>query len=264
MNKTLLRRSVFNIRMLIVVIAVSIIYFYELYVDEGFFIIDWSGMHKDTDILNLLIVAFTLSVFPTTAGLFPGIPYSFSLLEERNCGFMRYELQRMPVLQYIWKKILFSGIAGACSMLFPYVILMISISIAGAPVSESSHPNIMETQIWGDILYTWGGYLVVLLKGILLALFGIFWAEISLFISLFVRNRYMALVMPFLLYQMCWLIDIGDGRWRGFNPVYMIDSNFQKSEMSLFQPFMIFVIYIIAVCVLCIYIFKEHVKRGSI
>ena len=50
MNKTLLRRSIFNIRMLMVVVVVCAIYFYELYVDEGFFIIDFSKAHKNTDI----------------------------------------------------------------------------------------------------------------------------------------------------------------------------------------------------------------------
>lgn len=264
MNKTLLRRSVFNIKMLMVVVVVSVVYFYELYVDEGFLIIDWSNAHENIDFLNLLVVAFALSVLPTTAGMFPAIPYSFSLLEERNCGFMRYELQRMSALQYIWKKIFFSGIAGGCTMLLPYIILMISLCTAGAPVSENSHPSMMETQIWGDILYKWDGYLVVILKGLLLVLFGILWAELALLTSLFIKNRYMAFVMPFLLYQMCWLIDIGNDWWRAFNPVYMIDSNFEASAMKLSQPFIIFIIYIIGVCVLCAYVFKEQVKHGNI
>lgn len=264
MNKILLRRSVFNLRMLIVVVIVSMIYFLELYVNEGFFIIDWSSTPRNTDILSLLLVAFTLSVMPTTAGIFPGIPYSFSLLEERNCGFIRYELQRMSVMQYIWRKVFFSGIAGACSMLFPYIILMFSICLVGTPVSESIHPNIMELQIWGDILYIWGGFLVLLLKGLLLTLFGILWAELSLFISLFIRNRYIAFTIPFLFYQICWLVEIGNGKWRVFNPVYIIDSNFQLSEVMLVQPFMVFTIYITIVCVLCVYVFKEQVKNGYI
>lgn len=264
MNKMLLRRSVFNIRMFIVVVAASMIYYYELYIDEGFFIIDFNHVERNIDYLSMLLFTFALSVMPTTAGLFPGIPFSFSLLEERNSGFMRYELQRMSAGKYIWKKVLFSGIAGACSMLFPYIFLMASICNAGKPVSESLYPTVMEPQIWGEILFVWDGYLVILLKGFLLALFGMLWAEVALLLSLFVRNRYIAFTMPFLLYQICWLADMGGGRWGKFSPVFLIDSNYSASEMPLVQPFLVFIGYIIVVCVLCTYVFKEQVKRGKI
>lgn len=107
MNKMMLRRSIINIRMLFAVIIVSVIYIYELYANGMFMSGSIYNAEGTVDILGLLIIAFAFSIMPTTAGLFPGIPYSFSLLEERNSGFMRYELLRMSPMRYIRKKYCF-------------------------------------------------------------------------------------------------------------------------------------------------------------
>ena len=263
MNRTLLRRSVLNTRMLVVILIVVAIYFHELFVNENFFGTDWSR-NQTMDILELHLDVFALSFFSITAGMFPGIPYGFSLLEEKNSGYLKYQLSRMPVKNYIRKKIFFVGLSGAVSMLVPYLILMIPIGMAGVPTTEQVHPVIMEDMIWGSVLYVWDGYFVVFLKGILMVLFGILWAEVSLLISLFVRNKYVAFVLPFIVFELCWLLDPGGGALRILNPLYMIGSDFDAGTEPLILPFLLFMLYILIVSVLCGGIFRKQVKHGKI
>lgn len=138
--------------------------------------------------------------------------------------------------------------------------------MVGTPVRtmQAVQSTGMDTQIWKDVVFIWDGYFVILLKGILLVMFGVLWAELSLLVSMFVKNRYIAFVIPYLLYQLCWLLDIGGEKYRGLNPVYMIDSNAQASEMSIAQPFAVFVMYIIIVCIACIFVFRGLVKSEKI
>lgn len=262
MNRILLQRSVFNIKMLIVVLIVVTIYFHELFVNENFFGIDWS-QNQSVDVLELHMSVFALSFFSITAGMFPGIPYGFSLLEERNSGYLKYELSRMSTKRYIRKKIFFVGLSGVFTMAIPYIILMIPIGIAGVPTTKSVHPDIMEQLVWGKVLYIWGGYLVIVLKGILVILFGILWAEVSLLISLFVRNKYIAFVLPFIAFQLCWLLEPADGWLRMWNPLYMISFNFDATE-SLACPFLVFLIYIIIISINCEITFRRQVKNGKL
>lgn len=263
MNHVLFRRAVLNGRMLAVILVVVGIYFQELFINEGFFAVDWSR-NENVDILEMHLEVFAWSYFSITAGLFPGIPYGFSLLDERNSGYLKYELSRMPIDRYIRKKLFFTGLSGAFSMLVPYLILMLPISIAGIPATEQFHPFIMEDEIWGSILYVWGGYLVICLKGILIVLFGILWAELSLMISLFVRNRYIAFVLPFIVFELCWLLDPSNGSLRTWNPLYMLRSEFLVTEAPLVKPFVVFTLYILMVSVVCAVTFKRQVKNGKI
>ncbi|MGN0367633.1 MAG: hypothetical protein ACI4EK_02530 [Wujia sp.] len=234
---------------------------FELIFNEQFLQTDWAA-NETQDILDLAFTVMAFSFFTITAGLFPAFPYAFSLLEERNCGYLRYQLSRMSANQYIYKKLLFVGISGATAMGVPYVLLMCIIGRAGVLSSEELHPSIMEDMIWGDILLVGGGWLVLILKGILIVMFGILWAQVGLLVSLFVKNRYLAFVLPFVIYQFCWLAAPADGSLRIWNPVYMITSDFMSTEETLQQPFIIFTCYIMIVCVLVFTVFKRQVKHG--
>lgn len=261
MNRIWLRRSIFNLRMLVVVVIILVIYFHELFINENFFGIDWN-LNTTVDILELHLSVFAFSFFSITAGMFPGVPYGFSLLEERNSGYLRYELSRMSVDCYIWKKIFFVGISGAASMAIPYCILSVLIGMVGVPTTEAVHPDILESEIWGSILYIWDGYLVLFLHGVLIVLFGILWAELSLLISLFVRNKYIAFVLPFIIFELFWLLNREP--FTTINPMYMLRANFDARSSTLAQPFLLFVVYILMTMLFCVNVFRKQVKNGKI
>lgn len=261
MNAMMAKRCIFNLRMILVIMVVLGIFLFELIVNEQLLQRD-STFNTKYDILELQLSVMAFSFFTITAGLFPALPYAFSLLEERNCGYLRYQLTRMSANRYIWKKLFFVGLSGAVSLSVPYALLMCIIGWAGVPATQEKHPSIMDEKIWGDILLVGGGWLVLILKGVLIILFGILWAELGLLISLFVKNRYLAFVLPFVFYQFCWLADPADGSLRIWNPVYMITSDFSPSEETLQQPFILFACYIFIVCMFVVGVFKRQVKHG--
>lgn len=262
MDRDLLKRSVCNIRMVIVVLLIVALFFNEYFITGN---ILYSGWKRFTtyDIAAMVTDVLSTSYFTIIAGMIPGIPYGFSLLEERNSGFLRFQLSRMSVNQYIGKKICYVGLSGGLSMVLPYFVLLIPVSLLGAPTTEKVHYQIMEGIVGAKTLYTWNGYFYILLQGIVLFLFGITWAELSLLISLYVRNRYLAFVMPVIIYHVWWLFGSTKGYWQYINPIHMITYGYAERKLVT-HPFFVFGVYIMLLFLLIIATFRKQVRNGKI
>lgn len=239
MWKTLLRKSILNVRMLVTVLLGSGMmissFFYQNYVGPGRF-------NTGTDILTLYTVPFATSSFIIFCGVFPAIPYAYSFIEERNCGYLKFIQIRTSRKVYAAQKIFFTGLAGGAAMLFMGIIVFAWIDFIGVASTPQNHQPIFETLIWGPYMYTWGGRVVFIFKGILMFLFGVMWSELALMVSLIFKNKYVAYVLPFLLYELAWLL-IPDNR---FNPVFLVRGDF-GIEMPLGWPFGIDLIYILII-----------------
>lgn len=261
MNKILIKDSVLNLKMLGVIAVSCILFFVELFINEGFLGNDW-GRNTIIDVQTLLCNVFALSIYTQVVGLFPGIPYGFSLLQERNSGFLKFELLRMSAKRYIRAKIFYTGLSGALTTGIPYLILLIPVSYVGVNTTVQHHTMVLEELVWGPILYDWGGYFVIFLKGILLVLFGILWAEITLLISLSVKNKYIAFILPYILYELLFFLNWKEGILCAINPRYIIRYDMGMGY-PLFLPFLCFGIYILLSILLIEFIFKRQVQNGK-
>lgn len=260
MLRYMTKHAIFNKGMLLAAGIPIFMFYYELFAGQGFlYTIQSSGMYDNGVVLMLNV--FALSVYIIFAGMFPGIPYGFSLLEERNSGYIRFILQRISAKRYIVSKILTVGLSGAASTLIPYLVLVVPIRIltANSTIGYDSG-GFADLTIWEKVSTSCGDDMVFLLRGILLVLFGILWAEVTLLLSLFVRNKYIAFVMPFVLFQLLWIFF----KIRTLNPVYLIRSDFTVYEMSLFWPFMVFLIYIVLVIIGIYFVFRKQVRDEKI
>lgn len=63
-----------------------------------------------------------------------------------------------------------------------------------------------EDMNWGFYVGVWGGCFVLFMKLILIFLFGVFWAEVTLMLSLIIANKYIIFVLPTAAYLMMWMI----------------------------------------------------------
>lgn len=248
-----LRKAVFSWRMLAVIVVSSLLLYIELVEGKGIGRVDYS----QTANVAMLVEVFALAHYTSMAGLFPGIPYGFSFLEERNSGFIRLVLQRETPGRYIRQKIFCTGAAGAVATVVPYFLLLLPILFVTAPATaDNLCSSVVMDLTWGQIATVGGGGLMLFLKGLLLALFGILWGEVTLLVTMFVRNRYMAFVMPFVIFELLWLLfPIST-----LNPVFMIRSDFDRSE-SLVLPFVLFLIYIAVIIMIVCAVFKRKIKN---
>ena len=192
MKKMMLKRAILNVRMLFVIAVNFILLFLSLF-EYGIITVNDKTPSITYDILTMYTIPFAISSFIIFAGIFPGVPYAFSYLEERNSGYLKY-------IQ--------------------------------------------------------GGRFVLLLKAILLFLFGVMWAELALLFSNIFKNRYVAYVLPFLAYELMWLV-FPVGIW---NPVYLVRSDFGR-EVSVLIPYLVDIGYIAILCFMNMALMKRRGRR---
>lgn len=257
MTMTLLRRSLFNLRMLLAVALSAAILIYAL-ASMGYLRPEMFFAETGTDILSMYTIPFATSSFVIFAGIFPGLPYAYSYLEERNCGYLKFIQTRMPGKTYAAQKIFFTGLSGGMTMLIPAVIVFILLDMISQDTTPELYLSVMETKIWGPYMFIWGGRFVLFLKAILMFLFGVMWSELALLISLIVRNKYVALVLPFLFYEACWLLIPAQATV--FNPVFLVRSDFDL-PMPIWQPFLTDIVYIAILTAATGLLFRKRGKQ---
>lgn len=252
----LLKKSLINLKMLIVVILSFSVLFTALVISGYVLNPDLGGIQTGIDLLSTYTVPFAMSSFVVFAGVFPGIPYAYNYLEERNCGYLKFILIRTSRKKYAFQKIFFSGLSGGVSMLIPGIMIFILLDIISLDTTPTDHNAIFEQTMWFPYMYIWGGRLVLVFKAILMFLFGVMWSELALMMSLIFRNKYVAFVLPFLIYELCGiLVKVNE-----INPTFLIRSDYNLST-PIMQPYLIDILYILILCVINWYLFKRQEKK---
>ncbi len=241
------KRAILNVGMFFAIIMVFIILF------RTFITYDLFNIGKEMDVISLLTYPFAMSTFVPFACIFPVLPYAFTYLEEKNSGYYKYILMRCGVKKYIFNKIFFTGLSGGISLLIPFTFIFIIAGVCSQQVSTEFFPYMYIGKIWEPYLYIFGGKLVLFLRLILIFLFGVLWAEIALLISTIISNRYIVFVVPFVIYQISWMILPGI-----INPVILFRADFDQREyINIVSPFFVQCIFIVAI----IFILKSVLKK---
>lgn len=255
MKKMMLKRAILNVRMLFVIAVNFILLFLSLF-EYGIITVNDKTPSITYDILTMYTIPFAISSFIIFAGIFPGVPYAFSYLEERNSGYLKYIQIRINAEKYVKWKIFFSGLSGGVSIMIPGIMIFAVICLIGREVIPGENGHIFTQLMWEPYMYIWGGRFVLLLKAILLFLFGVMWAELALLFSNIFKNRYVAYVLPFLAYELMWLV-FPVGIW---NPVYLVRSDFGR-EVSVLIPYLVDIGYIAILCFMNMALMKRRGRR---
>lgn len=253
MNKILIKKSLLNLRMFGVVIVVLSIFIISLIVNKR---LDMS-FSTGTNLLEVYMSLFAFSPFVVFAGLFPGIPYAYSYLEECNSGYLKYIEIRMNRGMYRRQKIVYSGISGGISLAVPVLLIFFLLDYITCDVTGDCYPPAMLDKIWGPYILIWGGRFVLALKVVLVFLFGFMWAEVSLMCSLIFKNKYIAMIVPFILYEVTWLLF--NGRAAILTPISLVRSDFDNT-IPIWLPFLIDLGYILILSIANYFLFKRREK----
>jgi len=138
---------------------------------------------------------FLLSVFAV-------LPYSCSYYSEQKSGYIRSVVTRVGKTKYFLAKYISVLISGMAIILIPILVNFILVACF-IPAQKPEILNdlmlqVFSHQMWSSIFYT-KPLLYDLLFIALPALYAGIWATVSLAVSLFAKNRFVILFIPFIV-----------------------------------------------------------------
>lgn len=244
------RKSVLNLGMLLAVgITFGIMF-------RTFFTCQFFQNYKMIDIVTMHVMPMALSSYLPFACVFPMLPYGLTLIEEVNSGYDRLIIQRMGINNYIKNKIFFNTIAGGLAAFLPILLIFIGINILGTEVDKDNISDVFLTWIWSPVMLIWGGRFVLLIKLVLGFLFGAIWANVELMMAAVTKNKYASFVVPFVLYQACWLL-LPDF----INPAVLMRGDFFDNSVPIWYPIVVQIFFLMLIVCMCEWFMKRMYKE---
>lgn len=159
--------------------------------------------------------AFAASGFSPFAAVFPALAYASDFCEEYQSGYLRMVFSRMKPERYGRVRILSVALSGGVMMAIPIGLVCIIALQCGIPgVPKGSDEGMLDKMVMLTYIEKYGDWSVAAGKVILGFLFGCVWALVGLAFAVWIPNRYVALIAPFVLYESMWI---------GFNEIPLLN-----------------------------------------
>ena len=154
-------------------------------------------------IVNILAASGFIVFLP----VFPVLGYASNFCEEYESGYYRMMLSRMKPQKYAQVRIISVALSGGAIVAIPYLILCLAAVHTGVPVMTT---DVNTLRVDADlemvvIAQTYGVGVMVAVKVLLGFLFGAAWALVGLAFAVWMPNKYVSLIAPFVLYQSMWI-----------------------------------------------------------
>jgi hypothetical protein len=180
-------------------------------------------------LMQFLSVPLGTSDFTPFAAIFCVLPFSDSFCKDYNSGYLGLIVFRTGVKKFALQRCFTVILSGGCLMAVTmFITIVVCIGLANQPETAETTQFLSRT-IWArlGLVLKYRGIIHMVLRVLLAFIFGALWAIIGLTISVFITNRYVTYIAPFVLYQALWFLLEGSA----FNPVYMLrgDSNYLPS-----------------------------------
>lgn len=159
---------------------------------------------------------FQLTLFFMVLPILACIPYSGSCFVDHECGYQMHILTKSGKYHYYAAKCTAVYLSGGIAVLIPLVVNLIATAmIVPALIPEASSRTfpIFEHSMWSGLFYTHpfyytaGYFLLIFLYAGLFALWGIL-------ASFYLKNKYMVLLLPFIIYALAGFILSYTGNYK--------------------------------------------------
>jgi len=155
----------------------------------------------------ILFNIFGASGFGPFAALFPVLAYASNFCEEYRSGYYRMIFARMGPYRFGRIRIITVALSGGVMVAFPIFLACSLAFVFGMPgVPQGSDEGMLEGMVMLEYLTEYGDWSVVAGKTVLGFLFGCVWALVGLAFAVWIPNRYVSLLAPFVLYESMWLV----------------------------------------------------------
>lgn len=193
-----MKRAFLNIGFFIAVICLLAIFIHAIQIN-----INFEGSPSTYEIIS---VAMSLSGFSPFAAVFPVLAYSVSFCEEYCSGYLKMITVRTKWKCYGWIRIITTGLSGGTIIALPFtVVCAIGYLFGVHGVGGLKEGGLYYgTRMW-YYLEQYGDWYILVGKVILGFLFGFLWALVGMAFAVWSCNRYVALIAPFILYEIMWI-----------------------------------------------------------
>ena len=152
-------------------------------------------------IVNILAA----SGFTVFLPVFPVLGYASNFCGEYESGYYRLILSRMKPQKYAQVRIISVALSGGAIVAIPYLLICLAAIHCGVPEITSNTLRVDTDLEMVVIAQTYGVGVMVAAKVLLGFLFGAAWALIGLAFAVWMPNKYVSLIAPFVLYQSMWI-----------------------------------------------------------
>ena len=165
---------------------------------------------------------FHASAFSPFAAVFPVLAYAAAYCEEHNSGYLKMILHRTGYAGFLRVRAVTVACSGGMLIALPVTIVCLIVYIGGVPgLPTGSDSEILTGSKLIEAIIKYGDRYEVGGTIVLGILFGALWALVGFAFAVWIPNRYVSLLEPFILYDTLWLF-IGD---RSFNPVFLLSGD---------------------------------------
>ena len=152
-------------------------------------------------IVNILAASGFIVFLP----VFPVLGYASNFCGEYESGYYRLILSRMKPQKYAQVRIISVALSGGAIVAIPYLLLCLAAVHTGVPEITSNNLRVDPDLEMVVIAQTYGVGVMVAVKVLLGFLFGAAWALVGLAFAVWMPNKYVSLIAPFVLYQSMWI-----------------------------------------------------------
>ncbi len=155
---------------------------------------------------HILFNLFGASGFTPFAAVFPVLAYATNFCEEYHSGYYRMIFARMSPVRFGGLRIINVALSGGMMMAVPIAIACILAYTFGIPgVPRGSDEGLLDGTILITYVVKYGDWYIAAGKIMLGFLFGSVWALMGFMFAVWIPNRYVALIAPFVLYESMWI-----------------------------------------------------------
>ncbi len=207
-----LKRSFFNFGFVCGTVAVAFILLSAVVIG--------APLDRSRSSYYILYNVFGASGFTPFAAVFPVLAYATGFCEEYQSGYYRMIFARMSPVEFGRTRIVTVALSGGVMIALPIALACAMAYTFGVPgVPQGSDSNMLNDTVMLIYILKYGDWYIAVGKTILGFLFGSVWALVGFAFAVWIPNRYVALIAPFVLYETLWL---GLVKVRWLNPIYLL------------------------------------------
>jgi len=166
---------------------------------------------------EIIVNAMALSGFGPFAAIFPTLGYSVAFCEEYQSGYLKMICARISWKKFGIVRMLTVAFSGGLVIALPIAMVCVIGYMSGTHGIPQN--GLYEGTPIQYLIENYGDAYILTGKVILGFLFGAGWALAGLGFSVWSRNRYVALIAPFILYELMWILLYNV---RILNPIYLV------------------------------------------